>query len=203
MLLATWNTGKARELTHLLKTIDMQAVSLGDCGIDEPFEESGATYEENARGKAVYYAGLAGRVAVADDSGIEVDALDGRPGVLSARYGDPALDDTGRCRLMLEELRGVVDEKRTARYVAVAAVARPDGEARIFRGLCEGRILSEMRGDGGFGYDPLFFYPPLGATFAELPHERKHEVSHRGHAFRALAGFFGSEEGRRFVGSMV
>ena len=202
ILIATSNPGKAREITGLLAPLRLDIVTLRDRGLarsgDVP-EETGATYEENARGKGLHYAQRSGLVAIADDSGIEVDALDGKPGPLSARYGGPGLDDAARRRLLLEALAGMPDERRAARYVAVAVIAAPDGRAQAFRGVCEGRILRAARGTGGFGYDPVFFYPPFNATFAELPEERKNGVSHRGQAFRALAAFLGSGEGRRFL----
>jgi XTP/dITP diphosphohydrolase len=199
LLVASFNPGKARELAGLAGGLGLEIVSLRDVGIDEPYEETGSTYEENALGKARHYARLARLVTVADDSGIEVDALDGAPGIRSARHGGEELDDLGRCRRLLDDLRGVPEERRRARYVAVAVVARPDGAARTFTGTCEGRITGAMRGRRGFGYDPLFFFPPFDATFAEVPVERKNRVSHRGHAFAALAEFLGSEEGSRFL----
>ncbi len=199
LLVASFNPGKARELAEMVATLGHQTISLAQAGIDDPYHETGATYEDNAFGKARHYAALSGMIAVADDSGIEVDALDGRPGPLSARYGGDALDDAGRCRLMLSELENVSEEQRSARYVAVAVIARPDGEARSFRGVCEGRITDAMRGTGGFGYDPIFFYPDFDATLAEVPAGRKHAISHRGLAFGALARFLGSSEGKRFL----
>jgi XTP/dITP diphosphohydrolase len=213
LLVASFNPAKARELRALVEAAGYEVVTLADIGgaageapgvapggATAAYEEAGATYEENGAGKARHYARLSGRVTIADDSGIEVDALGGRPGVQSARYGGPDLDEAGRNRLLLEELRGVPEEKRTARYVAVAVVARPDGATRAFRGICEGRITEAPRGAGGFGYDPLFLHPPFGVTFAEVEPARKHEVSHRGRALRALAAFLAGPEGRRFLG---
>jgi XTP/dITP diphosphohydrolase len=200
ILVASLNPGKARELRRLVEGAGHRTTTLQETGLAAaPYEESGATYEENAAGKARHYAALSGLVAVADDSGIEVDALGGAPGPLSARYGGAGLDDAGRCRRLLEALRGAPEAERGARYVAVVAVARPDGETRSFRGVCEGRVAREPRGDRGFGYDPIFFHPPFGATFAEVPEERKDAVSHRGRAFAALEAFLKSGEGRRFV----
>ena len=199
LLLATSNPGKAREIARLLAPSGLEATTLADCGIDEPYEERGATYEENARGKALHYAALARRIALADDSGLEVTALDGAPGPRSARYGGPGQDDASRCRLLLEALEAVPDGRRQARFVAVAAIARPDGEGRVFRGACEGLIARAPRGSNGFGYDPIFYVPPLRATFAELPEGRKDGVSHRGAAFRALAAFLAGDEGRAFL----
>ena len=203
ILIASFNPGKARELGRLVEAIGLAPLTLSETGISAPYEECGTTYEENALGKARHYAALSGLVAVADDSGIEVEALDWRPGPMSARYGGAGVDDPGRCRLLLEDLAGVPDERRAARYVAVAVIARPDGEARAFHGACEGRITSAMRGGGGFGYDPLFFYPPFGATFAEVSAERKHQVSHRGVAFAALGRFLASDDGRAFLAAMT
>src|SRR5262249_24327113 len=199
LLIASFNPGKARELAALVEAAGYAVRTLADAGIREPYEETGPTYEGNGAGKARHNARPSGPAAPADHSGIEVDALGGEPGVHSARYGGPGLDDAGRTRRLLEALRDVPDEKRTARYVAVAVVTRPDGATRSFRGACEGRIARAPRGAGGFRYDPVFFYPEFGATFAEVDAARKHEVSHRGRAFRALAAFLAGEEGRRFM----
>jgi XTP/dITP diphosphohydrolase len=199
LLVASFNPSKTRELAELVAALGCATIGLAVLGIEAEYEETGSTYEENAVGKARHYAALSGLVTVADDSGIEVDALGGRPGILSARYGGAGLDDAGRCRLMLSDLDGVPEVRRGARYVAVAVIARPDGEARTFRGTCEGRITTEMRGSGGFGYDPLFFYPEFGATFAEVAAGRKHGVSHRGVALRALTRFLEAGEGKRFL----
>ncbi len=199
VLAATFNPGKAREIGRFLGAAGLDTLTLAACGIRRPYEERGSTYEENARGKAARYAALAGIVAVGDDSGIEVEALGGAPGPLSARYGGSDLDDAARCLHLLRQLEGVPDERRGARYVAVVAIARPDGESRLFRGVCEGRVARAPCGAAGFGYDPLFFYPPYGATFGELTEARKDRVSHRGLAFGKLASFLGTEEGRRFL----
>jgi XTP/dITP diphosphohydrolase len=200
ILIASSNPGKTRELAELLETAGYRALALADLPVPvTTFEESGRTYEANGLGKARHYARLSGVVTIADDSGLEVDALGDEPGVYSARYGGPGLDDAGRNRRLLEALQDVPEGGRTARYVAVAVVARPDDEARAFRGECAGVILREPRGSGGFGYDPLFFYPPFDATFAEVDAGRKHTVSHRGRAFQALAAFLASPAGRTFL----
>lgn len=199
ILVASFNPGKARELQALVAAAGYTVTTLRDAGIEAPYVETGLTYEDNGAGKARHYAMLTGRVTVADDSGIEVDALDGAPGVFSARYGGEGIDDAERNRRLLRALESVPEERRGARYVAVAVVAHPDGATRAFRGECEGRIATTPTGDGGFGYDPLFFYPPFNQTFGQTPAARKHEVSHRGRAFRALAAWLGSEEGRRFM----
>jgi XTP/dITP diphosphohydrolase len=148
-------------------------------------EETGATYVENALRKARAAMRATGVTALADDSGIEVDALGGGPGLHSARWGGPDLDDAGRNALLLERLRGVPPERRTARYRCVIAVVEPSGRERVVEGTVEGRIAEALHGSGGFGYDPLFFYPPFGCTFGEVVAERKHRVSHRGVAARA------------------
>jgi len=199
ILIASFNPGKARELVALLSRSGRRATTLRDAGIDTPYEETGSTYEENGLGKARHYARLTGLVTIADDSGLEVMALGGAPGPLSARFGGPGLDDEGRNHALLAALEGVPDAERGARYVAVAVVARPEGEARSFRGEVCGRLLTAPRGAGGFGYDPLFFYEPYGATFAEVSDERKHAVSHRGAAFARLAEWLATPEGERFV----
>ena len=148
-------------------------------------EETGKTYAENALIKARAGVRATGGTALADDSGIEVDALDGGPGLYSARFGGPGLDDAGRTTLLLERLRGVPTERRTARFRCVIAIVEPDGRERLAEGVVGGRITEAPRGDGGFGYDPVFFYPPLGGTFGEIAAEAKHRVSHRGVAARA------------------
>lgn len=199
LLIATLNPGKTREIAAFLAARGFAVTTPAERGLREPYEERGETYEENALGKARHYAALSGLAAIGDDSGIEVDALGGRPGPRSARYGGAGLDDVARCRILLRELNGVPLDRRTARYVALLAIARPDGATQAFRGTCEGRIALEPRGAGGFGYDPLFLYPPLGATFAELPREEKERVSHRGIALARLAEFLRTAEGERFL----
>jgi XTP/dITP diphosphohydrolase len=148
-------------------------------------EETGVTYAENALIKARAAMRATGAAALGDDSGIEVDALAGGPGLHSARWGGAELDDDGRNALLLERLRGVPAARRTARYRCVIAIVEPDGRERIVEGTVEGRITEALHGTGGFGYDPLFFYPPFGCTFGEVSAEAKHRVSHRGAAARA------------------
>lgn len=147
-------------------------------------DEGAVSYAENALAKAHAVAAATSALALADDSGIEVDALGGRPGLLSARYGGPGLFDADRCALMLRDLAGVPPERRTARFRCLIALSDPAGREAAVEGVVEGLVLEAPRGQAGFGYDPLFFYPPLGATFAELPPEAKNAVSHRA---RALA----------------
>lgn len=140
------------------------------------------SYADNAIGKARAVAAATGMLALGDDSGLEVDALGGRPGVLSARYGGEGLSDAERCRALLEELRGVPPDRRTARFRCVVALATPAGTDTTVEGVVEGMVLEAPRGRGGFGYDPVFYCPPLGATFAEAPAASKHAISHRGRA---------------------
>jgi XTP/dITP diphosphohydrolase len=152
-----------------------------------PPEETGATFEENARLKAVYYSGFTPELVFADDSGLEVDALNGAPGVHSARYAGLRATDDENNELLLRNLANT--SRRSARFVCVLALAYQGQVLETFRRSVEGEILCAPRGHGGFGYDPLFFYPPLGCAFAELAPERKFAVSHRGNALRALAAY--------------
>jgi XTP/dITP diphosphohydrolase len=182
LVLATANPAKGRELAALLGDVPYRIQSLAEFpGLVLP-PEGDVSYAENALGKARAVTAATGLPALADDSGIEVDALGGGPGVLSARYGGEGLTDPERNALMLRELAGVPPERRTARYRAVVAVTAPDGREATVEGTVEGVLLEAPRGAGGFGYDPLFYYPPLGATFAEIPAAAKHAVSHRGRA---------------------
>ncbi|AEB11137.1 XTP/dITP diphosphatase [Marinithermus hydrothermalis] len=184
VLIATSNPGKFQELRQGLEPLGWACVSLLDYPLKMPKEE-GATFEDNALLKAAFAAKETGLAALADDSGLEVDALDGEPGVYSARYGGKTTD-TERNIYLLERLRGVPPEQRTARFVCVLALAYPDGHVETYRGEVEGRILEAPRGSGGFGYDPLFYLPEAGRTFAEMPPEEKARYSHRGRALRAL-----------------
>jgi XTP/dITP diphosphohydrolase len=180
LLVATTNEGKLRELAALVPELRLR--SLREFPGVPVVDEDADTFEGNARKKAVEYARATGLPALADDSGLCVDALDGRPGVLSARYAEG--DDAARVRKLLGELRGVPDEKRGAGFVCALALASPDGTAVVERGECRGRIAHGPRGAEGFGYDPVFLIPELGMTFGELNREEKAGLSHRG---RALA----------------
>ena len=188
LLLATNNPGKVREFRRLLAGSGFTAVTPAELGITLDVEETGTTYAENAALKARAFAHEACSLAIADDSGIEVDALDGRPGVFSARYGTPDMDDAGRTRHLLGELRDVPEGKRTARYRAVIAIADAAGAVHLFEGVQEGSIGIEERGGGGFGYDPVFLVAD-GRTQAELPDAEKDRISHRGQAVRAAVAF--------------
>lgn len=185
LVLATLNRAKARELAALLGDVPFEIQPLADVPGAALPEEGDRSYAENALAKARAAARLTGARALADDSGLEVDALGGGPGVLSARFGGPGLDDAGRAAHLLERLRGVSAARRTARYRCVVAVAEPGGRAEVVEGVVEGVIAEAPRGAGGFGYDPVFVYPPLGRTFAELTPAEKDAVSHRGRALRA------------------
>jgi XTP/dITP diphosphohydrolase len=185
LVVATLNRAKGRELLALLGDVPYDVTLLADVpGATLP-EETGATYRENALLKARAAAQTTGALSLGDDSGIEVDAFDGAPGLYSARFGGPGLDDVGRYALLLERLRGVPAARRTARFRCVIALVGPDGSERVVEGTVEGVIAEAPRGAGGFGYDPVFLYPPLGRTFGELPPEAKHRVDHRGAAVRA------------------
>jgi XTP/dITP diphosphohydrolase len=181
---ATGNPGKAREfrLAGEVLGIDIEPLA-GIKSLVAP-EETGATFEENARIKAEYYSRFAPGLLFADDSGLEVDALNGEPGVYSARYAGANATDEANNRLLLERLGD--NPFRTARFVCVIALAQAGQTAHTFRGTVEGEILTAPRGPGGFGYDPLFYYPPYGCSFGEVDDEKKFAVSHRGKALRAL-----------------
>lgn len=188
VVLASNNPGKLRELDAVLRPMGWELVAQGDLGVPEA-EETGTTFEANALLKARHAAACTGLAALADDSGIEVDALDGRPGVYSARYAGPQCDDEANNRLLLQELEGVPEEQRSARYQCVIALVRTaeDPDPLIARGAWEGRILEAPQGHNGFGYDPLFYVPTHGCASAELEPDVKNALSHRGAALRALA----------------
>ncbi len=187
MLVATGNPGKLREVSSILKGMPFDVVSLKDLGISMEVEETGATFAENAILKANAYCGRAGMLTMADDSGLVVDALGGRPGVLSARYGGEGLADEERVELLLRELEGVPWERRTARFRCVIALAWPEGRVETVDGVVEGVIQFEPEGCNGFGYDPVFRLPERGCTTAQLSTSDKNRISHRGQAVRKAA----------------
>jgi XTP/dITP diphosphohydrolase len=189
LVLATQNPGKLREMRQLLVGLPFRVLGPADFGIADAPEETGTTFLENARLKARHYSRRSGRLTVADDSGLSVDALDGAPGLFSSRFGGEGADDAGRNRLLLERLRGVPADRRGAHYTSAVVVVR--GADVLFEAeeTVEGRIAEEERGANGFGYDPLFFYPPFGRTFGETAPEDKDRVSHRGKAFARLRAF--------------
>jgi len=183
---ATTNRGKLREFQKALEgSIDVQALPNLESIV--PAEETGLTFEENAIQKALYYSKFCDGYVFADDSGLEVDALAGAPGVYSARFAGPNATDAANNQLLLQKLRGIAD--RTARFVCVVALAEPGRLARTFRGEIEGRILESPQGTDGFGYDPLFYCPAFGASFGDAPLERKMEVSHRAQALRQMRAY--------------
>lgn len=179
-VLATHNQKKLREMDEILSAYGVEVVSPKELGIDLEVEETGTTFAENAMLKAKAICEAAGLPAIADDSGLCVDALSGAPGVYSARYGGEGLDDVGRYRLLLENLRG--QTSRTAHFACAIACAFPNGDTLTAEGKVEGTIAFAPMGEGGFGYDPIFFYPPLRKTFGQLTAEEKHGISHRGKA---------------------
>jgi XTP/dITP diphosphohydrolase len=183
LLIATTNPGKIREYQHLLNGLNCDLVGLADVGIAQDVDESGSSYEVNALLKAREYAVLSGLLTLADDSGLEVDALNGRPGVHSARY---APDSPARIRKLLDEMQHVPSDQRRARFQCVIALAWPDGRAEITSGTCEGWITNEARGTNGFGFDPVFHVPERGVTMAELPEYVKNQISHRAHAAQKM-----------------
>jgi len=184
LLVATHNAGKVREYRQLLADLPLEVTYLDAEGIDLEVEETGGSFAENAVRKATAYAAASGLWTWADDSGLEVDALGGAPGIRSSRYAGPGASDEDRYRKLLRELDGVPWEERTARFRCVVAIATPEGEVHTAAGRCEGIIAFEPRGSYGFGYDPVFFLPELGRTMAELPPEMKNRISHRGQAAR-------------------
>jgi len=191
LLIATHNQGKIREYRGLLAGLPLAVTWLDDEGVTFEVDETGATFMENASLKAETYARLTGLWTWADDSGLEVDALGGRPGVFSARYGGPGLSDHARYRRLLEELGALPTAARTARFRCVVAIAMPGGPIYTAEGTVEGLIVDEPRGQDGFGYDPVFFVPDYGATLAELSPLVKNRISHRAvaaaHAAKVLS----------------
>ena len=182
LVIATGNRGKYSEIAALLQGLDALLVPLDSVGLLEVPPESGESFQENARCKAEFVARAVGRLALADDSGLEVDALGGQPGVMSARFGGPGKTDADRNRLLLSKLEGIPPERRTARFRCVVAIADPNGLLSVADGACEGRITLEPRGDYGFGYDPIFEVPSLGRTLAEVGSDVKNRLSHRAKA---------------------
>jgi XTP/dITP diphosphohydrolase len=184
LLLATNNQAKVREYKYLLQSLPFELVSPAEQGITTVVSEVGGSLEENARLKATVMAGESQLLALADDSGLEVDALGGEPGPLSARYAGEGASDRDRINYLLARLKGVPWERRSARFRCVIAIATPDGEVELCYGECYGFITFEPKGEQGFGYDPVFYLPELGKTMAELPLEIKNQISHRGQAAR-------------------
>ena len=185
VVLASKNKHKLVEISKITQQFDMELVLQSELGVDIDVEETGTTFEENSLLKAKAVMEATGLPALADDSGIAVDALNGEPGVYSARYGfDDSLDDWGRLLLLLKNTEHVPDGQRQAQFVCVITMVTPDGKVIQARGEIHGELLREPRGENGFGYDPIFYYPPAGMSTAEMSPEDKNEVSHRGNALK-------------------
>ena len=185
LLVATRNPGKIKEFSQLLHGIPFEITSLDKVGVVEDVEETGSTFEENACIKARAYSALSGLLTLSDDSGLEVDALGGAPGVKSARYGGPELSDEDRVMLLLENLKDVPWEDINGRFRCVIAIAWPSGQVKTVTGVVEGVIQYTPKGANGFGYDPVFYLPHLGRTTAEMSLEEKNQLSHRAQAARS------------------
>lgn len=184
-VLATHNPGKLKEMSAILSGLGVEVVSPADLGIDLEVEETGTTFAENAMLKARAICAAANLPAIADDSGLCVDALNGGPGVYSARYGGEGLDDRGRTALLLQNMRG--QTTRAAHFACAIACAFPNGDTLTAEGRCDGAIAFAPMGEGGFGYDPVFLVPEKARTFSQLTAEEKNEISHRGRALAAFA----------------
>ena len=187
IVLASKNKHKLEEISRITEKFGFQLVLQSQLGVDIDVEETGTTFEENSYLKAEAVMKATGLPALADDSGIAVDALGGAPGVYSARYGfDDSLDDWGRLQLLLKNTEQVPDGQRQAQFVCVITMVTPEGECIQVRGEIQGELLRQPRGENGFGYDPIFYYPPLGKTAAELSPQEKNQVSHRAVALKLL-----------------
>ena len=186
LLVATRNKGKVAEFADMLADLQVDWLGLDDLGLTLEVAETGATFEQNAILKATGYARAADLLTLADDSGLEVDALSGKPGVHTARFGGLGLTPVERYQLLLAELRDVPWSERTARFRCVVALGGPDGVLGTASGVCDGMIALEPTGDGGFGYDPVFYLPEQQKTMAQLPPDEKHRISHRGRAIVAI-----------------
>ncbi len=184
LILASQNPGKLREMRDILSGLGVEVVLQSELGLQVDVEETGTTFRENAMLKAEAVCRASGLPAIADDSGLCVDALQGAPGVYTARYGGPGLDDAGRCQLLLRNLRGL--SPRTCHFESAIACVFPDGTALTAAGRCDGTVAYAPMGTDGFGYDPIFFVPRLKKTFAQLTAEEKNAISHRGQALRAF-----------------
>ena len=187
VVLASKNQHKLVEISKILEKLDIQLVLQSELGVDIDVEETGTTFEENSLQKAMAVMQATGMPALADDSGIAVDALNGEPGVYSARYGfDESLDDWGRLLLLLKNTENVPDGQRQAQFVCVISLVTPEGKVIQTRGEVHGELLRQPAGQGGFGYDPIFYYPPFGKTLAEVSAEEKNQVSHRARALKKM-----------------
>jgi len=189
VVLASKNKHKLVEISKITEKFNMELVLQSELGVDIDVEENGTTFEENSLIKAKAVMEATGLPALADDSGIAVDALNGEPGIYSARYGfDESLDDWGRLQLLLKNTENVPDGQRQAQFVCVITMITPDGRVIQARGEIHGELLREAKGENGFGYDPIFYYPPMGKTTAEMSPEEKNAVSHRANALKSFYG---------------
>lgn len=186
LIFATQNEGKMREIRMILGGLGIPVLSLKEAGIEAEIEENGKSFAENAAIKARAVCGLTDAVVLADDSGLEIDFLNKEPGIYSARYMGEDTSYVIKNQNLIDRLAGVPDEARTARFVCAVAAALPDGHMLTAEGVMEGRIAHEPAGENGFGYDPIFYLPQYGCTSAQLPAEKKNEISHRGKALRAM-----------------
>ena len=189
LIFATGNMNKLREIKQILAGLDYEILSMKEAGVDIDIVEDGKTFEENALIKARAVCKASGHLALADDSGLEVDALGKEPGIYSARYMGEDTSYDIKNQSIIDRLSGVPDEERTARFVCAMAAVFPDGTEKTFVRTMEGRIGYEIAGENGFGYDPIFFLPEYGKTSAEISPEEKNAISHRGKALRALADY--------------
>ena len=186
IIFATGNEGKMREIRMILEDLGVPVLSMKEAGISADIEENGKSFAENAAIKAKAIMEMTGEIVMADDSGLEIDYLDGAPGIYSARFMGEDTSYDIKNKALIDKLAGVPDEKRTARFVCAIACALPDGQILESRGTMEGIIGYEIKGENGFGYDPIFYLPECGCTYAEISPEKKNELSHRGKALRAM-----------------
>ena len=187
VVLASKNKHKLEEISKITQKFDMELVLESQLGVDIDVEETGSTFEENSYLKAEAVMKATGLPALADDSGIAVDALNGEPGIYSARYGfDDSLDDWGRLQLLLKNTEQVPDDQRQAKFVCVITLITPQGQTIQARGEVHGTLLRAPAGENGFGYDPIFYYPPLGKSLAQVTAEEKNQVSHRANALKVF-----------------
>lgn len=194
IIFATQNKKKLVEINDILDGTGIEVISMGDAGIDIDVVEDGTTFEENALKKAREIMEVSGHVVLADDSGLEVDYMDKAPGIYSARYAGRDTSYVIKNQMIMDELKGVTGEDRSARFVCAIAVAYPDGKEHVITETFEGRIAHEASGNGGFGYDPIFFVPEYNMTSADMDKDLKNEVSHRGKALRAMKDYLVSGE---------
>jgi len=195
LLVGTFNRGKIEEVRQILADSRIEVLGPEAVGVAaEPPAETGATFCENALLKARFWCEAAGLPALADDSGLTVDALDGAPGIYSSRFAGPDATDRDNLRLLLDRLKSVPEPKRTASFICCIALCRPASPPLTFNGRCQGLILSEPAGSGGFGYDPVFYYPPFGRTFAQAGREEKNRVSHRAQALAEFKNWLKNNE---------